>query len=629
MAFIRNKPRIRNGVTFDYYYIVENHRVGTKTKQKVLEYIGSLEELKKFALKLYNERQGKDQSQNTGEDLSFKSYKHGAGMALFWCAESLGIEAMMDEVFKPKSIKGYPRSRVLLLAMLQRAIDPGSKNYFKTWASTTSLPYHLDFNPEDLTSQSFWEAMDGISPQEIEEVWNKLVLKLFEVYEIDVRDFHLDYTNYHTFIDSRNGRCIICKRGHNKQKRDDLRQFSLAVLTSAELLIPIVWDLYEGNRNDKTEFAEFTKHVRERLEKFEIPLDEVTVTFDGGSNSEENFKDLGFHFICAHSLVSHKDLYEIDLDKYENIQLKNGTIKKAYRIDDRIFSGVKGTGILTYSKALENGQREGLERDIKKTQMLSDELNEKLGKPRSRIYTDLKNAKKSVLAAQKEAEEYNKSIEEERLAREKEGKPVRGRQKKKKDIPEWDEFKALQEIIENNILKKGSYLKDFCKVTLLTSEDGVRRIVFTVDEDKKNAYCRKYYGKKLTVTDQTGWTTEDILNEYCSQECIENGIFRVSKDPVHFSMRPQFHWTDDKIRVHVFICLTAIVIAEALRHKMERAGIKITKHRMLDRLNEIHDGWIYQGNNRVKRAVERISGIHAKLWGVAIKIRDSLSPTLK
>ena len=124
--------------------------------------------------------------------------------------------------------------------MLQRAIDPGSKNCFKTWASATSLPYHLDFNPEDMVSASFRKAMDGISCQEIETLWNKLVLKLFEVYGMDARDFHLDYTNYHTFIDSKNGRCIICKRGHNKQKRDDLRQFSLAVLTSAELLIPIV-----------------------------------------------------------------------------------------------------------------------------------------------------------------------------------------------------------------------------------------------------------------------------------------------------------------------------------------------------------------------------------------------------
>ena len=29
---------------------------------------------------------------------------------------------------------------------------------------------------------------------------------------------------------------------------------------------------------------------------------------------------------------------------------------------------------------------------------------------------------------------------------------------------------------------------------------------------------------------------------------------------------------------------------------------------MLDRLNEIHDAWIYQGDNTVKKAFERVSG---------------------
>ena len=234
-----------------------------------------------------------------------------------------------------------------------------------------------------------------------------------------------------------------------------------------------------------------------------------------------------------------------------------------------------------------------------------------------------------MIAAKKEAENYNKSIEEERLAKEKEGKPIKGRQKKPKPIPEWNEDKAFHEIIESRIFAKGRYIKELCRVTPVTTENGARRVVFTVDEKKKAAYCKKYYGKKLTVTDQMDWTTEEILNEYCSQECIENGIFRVSKDTAHFSMRPQYHLTDDKIRVHVFICLTAIVIAEALRHKMEQVGIKITKQRMLDRLNEIHDGWIYQGNNKVKRAVERVSGIHAKLWEVALKVRDDLPPNLK
>lgn len=112
---------------------------------------------------------------------------------------------------------------------------------------------------------------------------------------------------------------------------------------------------------------------------------------------------------------------------------------------------------------------------------------------------------------------------------------------------------------------------------------------------KKAGYCRKFYGKKLTVTDHKDWTSKEILEEYSRQECIENGIFRVSKDIDHFSVRPQHHWTDDKIRVHVFICLTAIVIAEIMRKHFEENGHYLTKGALLDRLGEVHDGWVFIG----------------------------------
>ena len=109
---------------------------------------------------------------------------------------------------------------------------------------------------------------------------------------------------------------------------------------------------------------------------------------------------------------------------------------------------------------------------------------------------------------------------------------------------------------------------------------------------------------------------QDILNNYTDQECIENGIFRVSKDVDHFAIRPQFHWTDDKIRVHVFICLASIIIAETLRKHFEANGVNLTKHALLDRLDEIHDGWIFLDEKKVKRALEKLDEEHLKLWKI-------------
>ena len=266
MAYIREK--VKKGNT--YYYIVEGHRVNGQVKQTILEYIGPLEKLKEFALSRYlAETKSDDIDPRASQDdvcsevgsadrkyanLGFKAYKHGAVSAMLWVAEQLGIEQILDETFKPKTIKGEKRSKLLLLAMIHRAIEPGSKREFASWCQTTSLPYQLRFRPEDFDSAAFWEAMDLIDEDEITLAWNRIIERLIGLYNIDLRQFHLDYSNYFTFINTTNGRCIICKRGHNKQKRDDLLQFSLAALTTASLNVPIVWQLYDGNVNDKSEF---------------------------------------------------------------------------------------------------------------------------------------------------------------------------------------------------------------------------------------------------------------------------------------------------------------------------------------------------------------------------------------
>ena len=113
----------------------------------------------------------------------------------------------------------------------------------------------------------------------------------------------------------------------------------------------------------------------------------------------------------------------------------------------------------------------------------------------------------------------------------------------------------------------------------------------------------------------------DILNEYSDQECIENDIFRMSKNTDHFAVRPQYHWTDNKIRVHLFICMTAIVIADVLQKHLSTDGIEMTKPEMLDRLNEIRDGWIIAEKNKAYRILEDMDADHTLLWDSVMKLK--------
>ena len=610
---------------------MEGRRVGGRVKQCIIEYIGPLAKLKALALSAYQAKQasasGNSENQNETEeyaDLSFKTYRHGAVTAMLWTAQKIGIEQIMDEVFKPKTIKGLKRSRVLMLAMIHRAIEPGSKRAFETWCKTTSLPYQLGFQADDLDSAAFWEAMDGISEKEITTTWDLLIKRLLELFQIDPVQFHLDYTNYFTFINTANGRCIICRRGHNKQKRDDLLQFCLAALTSTALNVPIVWQLYNGNENDKSEFPVFIEHIRKQFLAMEIDPSEITITFDGGSNSAENFSGLGFHFVCAHSMVSHKYLYDIDIDEYKTVALANGHDRKAYFLESIDFSGVHGSGVLLYSEALKEGQLAQLNRDIEAIKKNVKEIRERLLNSRSSLYTELRNREVDTAHAQRDAQDYNTQLEKEEKERLEAGEKRRGRAKKPKNIPEWNADQEMLAIVKKVIYQKHKYIGEFSSVSLSPRDDGFYDITWELDEERKDAYTRKYYGKKLICTDHTDWTMLDILNDYTDQECIENGIFRTSKDVDHFSVRPQYHWTDDKILVHTFICLAAMTIAEVLRMFYKSKGTALPKTTLLDRLDEIHDGWIFKDEKTVKRVLEKLDREHLELWKIAESLPSEL-----
>jgi transposase len=51
-------------------------------------------------------------------------------------------------------------------------------------------------------------------------------------------------------------------RGHNKQKRTDLRQVNLGMLVSTDFHIPLFHKVYTGNVNDVTEFKTITEELR-------------------------------------------------------------------------------------------------------------------------------------------------------------------------------------------------------------------------------------------------------------------------------------------------------------------------------------------------------------------------------
>jgi hypothetical protein len=90
------------------------------------------------------------------------------------------------------------------------------------------------------------------------------------------------------------------------------------------------------------------------------------------------------------------------------------------------------------------------------------------------------------------------------------------------------------------------------------------------------------------------------------------------KDRSVVSFSPMFHWTDQKIRVHVFYCVLALMVARLMARETERAKIPMSVREALSRLGGIQETvLLYQGERgrpRARRMLTEIDPIQQRLY---------------
>lgn len=519
----------------NYWYIVESKRVNGKPRPIVLAYLGRTEQLLE---KLTAAREGQ---------IKVTSFSYGGVFILWNFIKKLQIIELFNKYIshgqKGKTTKrnGLSPGEGLALVILQRALEPDSKRAFHAWIKKTALPQMLGFKPEKLTSQYFWDIMDLLKEEHIEKIEEQITEKIVAEYSIELATVLYDTTNFFTFISTENNRSMIPKRGHNKQHRNDLRQFSLSLLVSKDYQIPLLSQVYEGNRNDAEIFPESMTLIRKRLEKLAGDVTDITLVFDKGNNSKKAFNTIdhtAIHYIASLSVYHDKELLGIPAEEFSVMRFEDepGKILRVYRTKKYIW-GKERTALMFISHKLKNGQIRGIERELCRAYKNLESLNKSLLNP--------KNRKKRTLESVKE-----------------QTKKIAG----------------------------GQYIKDILATKVVKSK-GYFRVEYSLDTERYEELKEKVLGKRILITDRHDWTNEDIIENYHGQSRIES-VFRQIKNPFHTCVRPQFHWTDQKIKVHTFCCLLSYLVCALLRKKAREDGIEISIDEMLEKLQNIREARI-------------------------------------
>jgi transposase len=491
--------------------------------------------------------------------------KFGDVAAVWAMLRRLDVVAVIDGVVGDNRVRGgVSVGTYLALAALNRVCDPRSKAEFANWWAGTALGRMLQIPAAALDHRRFWEAMDRVDVAQLDQVEAALTRRMVEVFGLDTHALILDMTNFATFIDSTNQRAPVAQRGKAKQKRYDLRLVGLGLVATRDGGIPLLSRVYPGNCTDVTQF---TPMIEELASRYATTLDRpggVTLTFDAGQNSEPNFTRLtalNLHFVGSVPPSDHPALLARPAT--------DRTVVEAYAAEGLTALDTRATVlgadrrvILTHSPNLHTAQQVGFAQTLRKATTALTELGERLARgktrrPRAKVETNIE----AILA------------------------------------PRW--------------------VARVVRTDLTGTTPTTLRLAWHLDHDAQTALEEEIFGKRILVTDHDDWPVTTVVEAYRSQEDLEAG-FRQAKDPHVVSFCPIRHFTDHKIRVHLFTCVLGLSIAHLMRREAHQAGLHLSVPALLAELEAIQETvLLYQGDRgrpRARHMITRRSPLQQQLY---------------
>jgi len=539
MAFIVGKKQ--DGKT--YYYLAESARVDGKPRIVSQRYLGSAEEI---AARL--------SESGPGEPDRSRHLAFGDVAATFDMLRRLRVAEIVDEVVGSRRVDaGASVGTYIALAALNRVVDPCSKLAFSDWWHKTAGDRWLRLPAGALDHRRFWDAMDQVSQAQLEEIERRVVEGMVETFGVDLSGLVLDMTNFATWIDSANVRAPIAQRGHSKQKRSDLRICGLGLVVSTDGGVPLVSLAYPGNRPDVTQFATMVNELVARFGTLypDGKGERLTLVYDAGQNSGDNYETLDhtpLHFVGSLPPSDHPELLATAKNRYKVVDKQAFPGLTAFETTKVVF-GKQRRLVCCHSDGLHDKQSRGFDQTLAKVRRQLTEIQSRLARGHTRKSKEGVQAEIAAILA-----------------------------------PRW--------------------VSRVVSATLTGDKPGELRLEFHTDDKARAMLEDELFGKRILFTDKTPEQAclATIVAEYRSQEVVE-ADFRQMKDPNVVSFSPMFHFTEQKIRVHIFYCVLALMVAKLMVREADRAGMHMSVRALLSSLSGIEETvLLYKGERGRPRA---------------------------
>ncbi len=511
-----------------YYYIRESQRIKGRPTIVNQVYLGTADKVQS----LLDFPAG-----SLPEGFSPKEY--GSVFLINELDQAIDLAAMIDELLPPgKKIRGPSLGEIIFYAAMNRAIAPTSKRKLAVWYEQTDIQRIRPVRLVSLSSQNFWNHWDRIRTPELEKIKNRFFKKILSLTD-PADNEHLLLEASLLFPSTGNGNGNRGLAGTARVAKPARRGVKVALVTN-QRGIPIYYQAYEEDEPVSKYFDRILATLLSKVTALGGSYRDLTILLGIGINSaplrEKIAGNEQVHYLAALPPDAAPALLAIPLSAYAVWPCRH---------NQRLQAQGEGHYSIRYAG---HSQSEAGQQVI-----LFDPAIFK--KARRELRDKIQKLRQDLIVWQRELRQL----------------PV-------------DQFAVeMQSRFANRCRDMG--LTDEIMDLACHRENGKTFVRPRLNRH----YCAgllKRMGKFVIQTDRQDWSPE----EFCDL-AVERGLLgdspNRSQTIFQSALTPQYHWTDSKIPIHIFVCMVALTYLCFLNSRLAAAGLLVNAKEAMEEMRAL------------------------------------------
>ena len=290
--YLRRCYRHKDGKRHAYWALVESHRTARGPRQRVVAWLGELDEQGRLGVKQCAEPTGNvaqrdlfSQTEPEWIEVDLKrvaverSRKFGGAWLGLELLRRLGLEEFLTTML-PSGREKIPWGVMAMVLVLGRLRDATSELRLAEHVyASSAMDEVLGVPAERINDDRLYRALDQLLPHK-QALGKHLKERLGNLFALDYDLLFYDITS--TYFEGEAENNEQAQRGYSRDHRPDCKQVNIALVVSRSGL-PLGYEVFAGNRNDSTTLEEMVAHV----EKLYGKANRIWV-MDRGMVSEDN-----------------------------------------------------------------------------------------------------------------------------------------------------------------------------------------------------------------------------------------------------------------------------------------------------------------------------------------------------